>query len=221
MTATATTTTTSQAQIDANRANSQLSTGPKTEEGLRASSANSIRSGLTAVKLFVRAEEQEEFELTRQSLMEQLQPSGLMQGHLFDRILHAMWNIQRCTVLEAALQAEAFDRGVLDALLEDELGRKLDRIYRYRKMHESAQRQATAEFRRLKTEEHSRNSRGDAKNESVLIETQKIATALSRAKAGQAKRDMDLFRAELAAFVKPPVRVPAPVTAIDSQAPAA
>ena len=38
----------SQAQIAANRANAQLSTGPRTEEGKAASSRNAYRHGLFA-----------------------------------------------------------------------------------------------------------------------------------------------------------------------------
>jgi hypothetical protein len=52
---------TSPARIEANRANAQLSTGPKTEEGKQKSSANAVVYGFTASKLYIRPEEQEIF----------------------------------------------------------------------------------------------------------------------------------------------------------------
>jgi hypothetical protein len=204
--ATTTTTTASQAQINANRANAQLSPGPRTEEGKRASSANSIQSGITGVKLYIRADEQEEYDKTYHLLLEQLKPSGILQCHFFDMILHASWNIQRCTALEAAIQNEAAANGLMDALLDDELSRKLDRIYRYKKTHESTHRKAITEFRRLKTEECFRACRGgDLAQESVLMDAQAVVTALNRIKATAARQELDSVRTEIETFINAPV----------------
>jgi hypothetical protein len=76
-----------------------------------------------------------------------------------ERVFVYPWNIQRCTQLEAHLQEEAAAAGIADAMLDDQLSRKIDRLWRYKRMHESTLRQATSDFRKLKTEEFFRNEK--------------------------------------------------------------
>jgi hypothetical protein len=65
----------SEAQIKANQANAQMSTGPKSPSGKIASSQNSYKHGLTATKLLP---EREAIEVERRfiAFCEELQPSG-------------------------------------------------------------------------------------------------------------------------------------------------
>ena len=49
------------AQLAANRANAQFSTGPRTPEGKARVSRNAVKHGLNSSKLFVRAGEPEDF----------------------------------------------------------------------------------------------------------------------------------------------------------------
>ena len=198
-------TNTTQAQIDANRANAQLSTGPKSEEGKRASSSNAIKSGLTGSRLYIRAGEQTEFDELLRLLTEQLQPSGILQCQFFDLILHASWNIHRCMALEASLQS---DTTLEDAMLDDGLARKIDRLWRYKKMHESTLRQATAEFRKLKTEEFFRTESQIPKGQSVLADTQKVTVARARMTATETRQRASELRAALDAKFKPIVLPP-------------
>ena len=167
------------AQVIANRANAQLSTGPRTEQGKQASAANSTSTGLTSATIFVRPEETEIFEQFNEALLAELKPEGVTQDHLYTLILHAAWNIRRCYTLEAQIQNEAIAQGLPDALLDDGLSRKLDRIYRYKKMHESSHRRAVAELRRLQTEEVWRRENQELQDESVLVNTGEVMTALS------------------------------------------
>ena len=51
------------AQVIANRANAQLSTGPRTAEGQQASSSNAKSHGLTSRSAFVPGEDPQEYEL--------------------------------------------------------------------------------------------------------------------------------------------------------------
>lgn len=149
-----TATATSQARIEANRANAQLSTGPRTDEGKQKSSANAVVYGFTAAKLYIRPEEQEIFDTLAAGLRLELTPDGVTEHIYFDQILHASWNIQRCAIVEAELQAQAAANGLADAILSDDesLTRKLDRIYRYKRMHETALTRATNELRRIQSE---------------------------------------------------------------------
>ena len=77
------------AQALANRANAQHSTGPRTDAGKQASAANAVTTGLTAAKVFIRPDEQADFDVLREGLSDELQPDGTVESLLFDRILHA------------------------------------------------------------------------------------------------------------------------------------
>jgi hypothetical protein len=169
-------------------------------------SENAIRSGLTSAKLFVRAAEQAEFDELLQLLTDQLKPGGIMQCQYFDLILHASWNIRRCMHLEANLQLDALENN--DVMLDDELSRKLDRILRYKKMHEATLRQSTAEFRKLKTEEFSRVENQVPIGQSVLADTQKVLAAKARTTAAESRMRVTEIRQALDKKFKPIVLPP-------------
>jgi uncharacterized protein YihD (DUF1040 family) len=178
--------TASEKQIEANRANAQLSTGPSTPEGKQASSANAITTGLTATRIFVAPEDGDAFEAMKDNLTAELAPRGELQLALFATILHATWNAQRCISLESSLQSEARSKGFEDALFSDELARKLDRVYRYKRMHESTQRKSIAELRKLQNEDFYRSNPTAAplveEAPSVLVDTSAINAAVKKRK---------------------------------------
>jgi 3-oxoacyl-ACP reductase-like protein len=66
----------SPAKAAANAANAQHSTGPRTEEGKACSASNAVTHGLTARKLVVRPDQQEEFETLRDALLTEVNPPG-------------------------------------------------------------------------------------------------------------------------------------------------
>jgi len=76
---------TTKAQTHANRQNAQKSTGPKTPQGKAAASQNSIKHGLLARKNVIMSENQEEFDLHRDLLLEELAPATPMQSMLAER----------------------------------------------------------------------------------------------------------------------------------------
>jgi hypothetical protein len=197
-----------QAQLDANRANARHSTGPTTDEGKLASARNAVKTCLTAAKLYIRPEEQEEYDFFFEQLQTQLAPNGILQCQYFDLILHASWNIQRCTRLEAKMQEEAAAAGLDDALLDDELARKIERFWRYKKMHENTLRQSTAEFRKLKTEEFSRSENQSPLDQSVLTDTQKVLASRTRLNTADARMRMNDIRVALQSKFKPIVLPP-------------
>jgi uncharacterized protein YihD (DUF1040 family) len=169
-------------QIEANRANAQLSTGPRTEEGKLASSVNAITTGLTATRIFVAPEDEAAFHAMKSNLTAELVPYGELQLSLFATIVHATWNAQRCITIETSLQKEARARGFEDAMLDDEIARKLDRVYRYKRMHESTQRKSIAELRKLQNEDFYRNHATAAalveEAPSVLVDTRAAKAAV-------------------------------------------
>ena len=93
----------SQKQIDANRANAQLSTGPKTPEGKAASRLNALKHGLTAQDAVLACEDPDLFNQSRESFQEQFQPVGPVETFLVDQIVMAAWRLTRIRGLETSL----------------------------------------------------------------------------------------------------------------------
>ena len=103
---------TTQKQIEANRRNAQSSTGPKTEAGKAASSANAISHGLTAAgDVLLQDESVDAFEELQRDMLADLDPQGALQGMLARRIVQLLWRLDRA----ARLEAELFLHGALAA----------------------------------------------------------------------------------------------------------
>ena len=93
-----------QRQIDANRENALRSTGPRTEAGKAASSANALSHGLTAADTVVLPEEDTDaFERLREGVIADLDPAGALQAALAQRVAVLLWRLDRATRLEAEL----------------------------------------------------------------------------------------------------------------------
>jgi hypothetical protein len=88
--------TTSQAQIDANRANSQLSTGPRTAAGKAISSQNRTYHGLAGDFQLMPWEDVDRFLTLQNDLRAEYQPSTLTEQSYVDRLAEHMWCRQRC-----------------------------------------------------------------------------------------------------------------------------
>jgi len=84
-----------QAQIIANRRNARKSTGPRTPEGKVVVSQNALRHGLTAAHDIISSESQDEFELYRDQLLAELDPSSPMESMLADRVVALSWRLKR------------------------------------------------------------------------------------------------------------------------------
>ena len=69
-------------------------------------------------------------------------------------------------------------------MLDDEISRKLDRVYRYKRMHESTQRKTIAELRKLQNEAFYRDNAsiaGDIEEApSVLVDTRVTKSAIEK-----------------------------------------
>ncbi len=84
-----------EAQIQANRANAQKSTGPRTPEGKEKASQNSLKHGLFARETVIRGEDEREFEIYRDDLLDQLIPGSPVEEMLADRIVGLSWRLKR------------------------------------------------------------------------------------------------------------------------------
>jgi hypothetical protein len=85
----------SPAQILANQANAQSSTGPRTLEGKAGSSQNALRHGLTSAKFTLKSEEQDEYNLMRDGIFAGYHPANQSERDLCDLLAQAQWRLFR------------------------------------------------------------------------------------------------------------------------------
>ncbi len=90
-------------QIEANRRNALLSTGPRSLAGKKKSSLNALRHGLTSEHIVLPGDDAEEFRQMRGALFASLRPEGVLENQLVERIATATWRLLRIPVFEAAL----------------------------------------------------------------------------------------------------------------------
>lgn len=106
-------------QIEANRANSQLSTGPRTPEGKAASSSNSTKLGFYAKQaVLLTPEDHADFHADRLRLRLRTPPLFTCRTDAFQPSRLAAWNIERANRLEAQLAANRAERNFHKCLKE-------------------------------------------------------------------------------------------------------
>jgi len=101
-----------QAQIDANQANSQKSTGPKTEEGKAKSSRNRLSHGFASSTRFVQGEDPAEFNLLLDDLISEHQPATPTEQILVEQMAHHHWISLRATRLQDSIVASYLKTGL-------------------------------------------------------------------------------------------------------------
>jgi hypothetical protein len=91
-------------QIEANRANALLSTGP-TEDGKKRSRLNALRHGITGQVTTMTDEDRAAHDKLSQALMKDLAPEGAMEIQLAQRIATDSWRLNRISAVEDNLFA--------------------------------------------------------------------------------------------------------------------
>jgi hypothetical protein len=141
------------AQIAANTANAQSSTGPRSETGKATSSKNGIREGLFTTNDFVRPAHQPAYDELNAELQSDLAPVGILERNLVDEIRGAMWRLRRCGEVEANLVATLGDDQLDPMETENARAEKTQRsVDRARAQAHRLLHKCTAELRRLQTE---------------------------------------------------------------------
>jgi len=82
-------------QILANRRNAQKSTGPRTPETKAAVAKNALKHGLTARQDVIKGENQADFDLYRDEILDELAPVGPMETMLANRVVSLSWRLER------------------------------------------------------------------------------------------------------------------------------
>jgi len=95
----------SAAQIVANQRNCRKSTGPRTGEGRVIVSQNAVRHGLSSRRDVIRTEDQGEFDLHSERILDELAPAGPVEAMLAERVVSLLWRLQRA----GRIQNQAID----------------------------------------------------------------------------------------------------------------
>jgi len=88
------------AQLQANRANAQLSTGPRTPEGKERARYNSRKHGLLAEKLVADPADVKEFCLFYFDMHRDLDAEGRLEEMLAERVISLAWRLTRAGKIE-------------------------------------------------------------------------------------------------------------------------
>src|SRR5713101_7660089 len=105
-------------QFEANRRNSQKSTGPRTPEGKAAVSMNSLRHGLRARTVVLPGESREEFNQLCDDLEREWQPQSRTARFFLEQMAVSQWKLTRMEVAEAGIFKETLSAKIQLSLLD-------------------------------------------------------------------------------------------------------
>ena len=90
-------------QIEANRRNAQLSTGPVTEDGKKRSRQNAVRHGLTAETVIDALEDAEDYAAFEMAVTADYDAQSAVERELVLRLANLLWRLRRATAIESGL----------------------------------------------------------------------------------------------------------------------
>ena len=90
-------------QIEANRRNAQLSTGPVTEDGKKRSRQNAVRHGLTAETVIDALEDAEDYAAFEMAVTDDYDAQSAVERELVLRLASLLWRLRRATSIESGL----------------------------------------------------------------------------------------------------------------------
>ncbi|HEY3740577.1 MAG TPA: SEC-C metal-binding domain-containing protein [Bryobacteraceae bacterium] len=105
-------------QLDANRANSLLSTGPRTESGKLASSRNSLSHGLTTRDALLPNEDPLHYQQHHAEYLDHYRPADPLDTAAVTELADLQWRLRRVPVYEAQLMSLEIHRLQTDAALK-------------------------------------------------------------------------------------------------------
>ena len=138
-----------QAQLEANRANAQHSSGPTSDAGRETVSHNSTKHGLTGRFTLNTDEDHARFMETYKLLIEELNAAGMHECDLVLKMAQALWRSERALMLQDnCIDTLSFG----DPLHHAEARKNLEIYIRYQTTHDRAYQRYAAELRKLQTE---------------------------------------------------------------------
>src|ERR1035441_9341838 len=143
------------AQITANRANAQKSTGPRSVEGKSASRFNALKHSIDAATIVIPGEEPADYDALAAHYLHEYRPQSASESFHVDTMLRADWHKRRLQNVEADLYhtvlAESPGNSLAAALLSDSPAAKLlARVQRQIAAFERCWHRANTELRRAR-----------------------------------------------------------------------
>jgi hypothetical protein len=136
-------------QIDANRRNAALSTGPVTEEGKRRSRQNAVRHGLTAETVIDALEDAEDYAAFEMAVTADYDAQSAVERELVLRLASLLWRLRRATAIESGLfkiQARQLLQFRQTHRAHQDPQKIIDAVYQNAVPSKDATRQGDAEF---------------------------------------------------------------------------
>ncbi|HWE50836.1 MAG TPA: hypothetical protein VG273_13665 [Bryobacteraceae bacterium] len=96
----------SEAQLNANRANAQLSRGAVTPEGKAASSRNALKTGLTGRTVLLPTDDASEYNRRLESALARHRPATEEEQSLVQSVVDIEWRLDRVVTLETGIYAK-------------------------------------------------------------------------------------------------------------------
>lgn len=138
----------SAAQVTANRANAQLSTGPATDAGLAAIAHNNFRHGLASTFVVLPTEDRPAYDDLLVNLNLEFSPSTETEEILVTKMAQHHWLAQRAMRLQQPFLATALETGACSGASQ------LSLYLRYESSHDRAYHQALGQLLRLRAGRH-------------------------------------------------------------------
>jgi len=96
-------------QIEANRRNAQLSTGPKTDRGKALVALNAVQHGILTAEVLLEGEDEKTLVEFGKRMRAELQPVGELESLLVDRIITSAWRLRRLLSVEVGIFRSEMD----------------------------------------------------------------------------------------------------------------
>jgi hypothetical protein len=168
---------------EANRANAQKSTGPRTEAGLEKVSKNSRKHGLTGMFEVLEGEDQDMFDGLLNQLIEEEKPACLAEVELVKKMARHTWVSKRamrcqeaCFLVQPQTPEDKEERTAGIAVRTD-----LEMYIRYQAAHDRAYARASAELAKRRNER--------AKVENGFVSQKRAEAQEERREKQQEQRD--------------------------------
>lgn len=95
--------------MNGNRRNALASTGPKTAEGKARVAMNGLRHGIFCQYLLTKSEKPEDLDALKEDMYRELQPQGIVEEMLVDKMINAVWRLRRVARADTSIMDDGLN----------------------------------------------------------------------------------------------------------------